>query len=134
MKRSFILMMVVGLVSVVTLVACNQQSQGTAVGTIEAYLVARVGSDEARLLALSCKAWEGSARDEAASFKSMSPNLQSMSCSQSGQEGQFTLVACKGKIVTTYQGESRDWPLERWKFLAIIEDGQWKMCGYQGNQ
>ena len=74
-RNSIVLMMLVGLVGTLTLAACNQQSQSTAVGVVEAYLVARVGSDEARLLALSCKAWEGSARDEAASFKSMSPNV-----------------------------------------------------------
>jgi hypothetical protein len=40
-------------------------------------------------------------------------------------------VACQGKIVTTYAGETRNWDLAARSFKLVKEDGQWKMCGYQ---
>ena len=61
----------------------------------------------------------------------MSATLDSVSCSQKGDDGQFTLVACQGKIVTTYAGETRNWDLAARNFKLVKEDGQWKMCGYQ---
>jgi hypothetical protein len=128
MKRSVILTLVAVLVGVLSLAACGQQD--SPVQAITAYLQYRVASDEAKLLALSCKDWEGQARTEAASFQSMNAKLEGMACSQAGTDGQFTVVACTGKIITTYAGETRSRDLAERNFKAIQEDGRWKMCGY----
>src|SRR5258706_5873116 len=118
-----------GLVFGLIFVACGGQQQDGPVQAIENYIKLRVASDEAKMIAAACKDWESQARSQAASFKSMNAKLDGMQCSQSGQEGDFTIVKCTGKIVTTYGGESREWPLDKSNYKAIKEDGQWKMCG-----
>jgi hypothetical protein len=129
MRRSSILIVLTGLIGLLILSACGQQD--SPVKAVEAYLNARVASDAPRLIALSCKEWEGHARDEAASFQSMNAKLDSMSCSPKSDDGQSSVVACQGKIVTTYAGETRNWDLAARSFKLVKEDGQWKMCGYQ---
>jgi hypothetical protein len=128
MKRSVIFAVAAVLVGVSSLAACSQPD--SPVQAIESYLQYRSASDEARLLTLSCKDWEGQARTEAASFQSMNARLDGMACSQAGTDGQFTVVACTGKIITTYAGETRSRDLADKNFKTIQEDGRWKMCGY----
>ena len=36
-----------------------------------------------------------------------------------------------GKIVTRYNGESRDWRLDQRPFVSTLEGGEWRMCGYK---
>jgi hypothetical protein len=116
---------VLGLLLLVGLGACAQQSDPSV--TIMNYLKARVASDETTLRALSCADWEQQAIIEAQSFKAMNAQLDDMTCSQSGQQDQYTVVACEGRITTTYNGETREWPLGAYRLLQ--EDGEWKMCG-----
>ncbi len=133
-RRHFHLLFL-GLICLLTLVACGQQGQpDNPVGAVESYLKLRVASDAPKMLAVSCKDWEGQASIEADSFKSMTANLDGLSCSQSGQDGAFTIVGCQGKIVTQYNGESRNWDLSQKPFKTIQEDGQWKVCGYQATK
>ncbi len=129
MKQSIILALIAGFVGVQILSACGQQD--SPVQAVENYLKLRVASDSPKLLAISCKDWEGQASVEAASFQSMNAKLDGMNCKQAGEDGQYTLVACQGKIVTTYAGETRGWDLAAKNFRVVKEDGQWKMCGYQ---
>ena len=60
----------------------------------------------------------------------MNAELQGMSCRQSGQEGDYTVIECEGKIVTVYNGETREWDLGAFPYRMIQEGGDWKMCGY----
>jgi hypothetical protein len=101
-----------------------------AVTAILAYLQARARTDIAAAADLSCKAWKPQAVTEAISFRSMSARLVGVTCEVTGSAGGFTLVGCRGKIVTTYGGESRDWDLSTFVYQMTTEDGQWKMCGY----
>ncbi len=111
--------------------ACGSQDSPTA--AIQNYLNARVAADETKMVALTCKDQESLAETEAASFKSLNAKLNSVSCSQAGTDGQFTLVACQGSILTTYNGETTTRDLAGRNFRTIQEDGQWKFCGYPGS-
>jgi hypothetical protein len=130
MKRMFIVM-VVGLI----LAACNgnNASGGTAASAIEAYINARGTSSVADLQALSCKAWESGAQTESDSFKSLKAQITGLACAQTGTDGQYALITCKGTMTTTYNGESRNRDLSTRGFKAVMENGSWKMCGYQAD-
>ncbi len=135
MKRTLIYLVFTAL-SAFTLVACSgSASGGSAVGsaaqTVQDYLQARVQSDLDKMINLSCADWESQARVEATSFKSMKASLDGVACQESGTSGQYTLVSCKGKIVTSYNGESRDWSISDHPFRVVQDHGEWRMCGYQ---
>lgn len=114
-----------------SLVACSNQPSGTAAEAVQNYLQARVDKDVDAMIGLSCPDWEAQARVEAASFASMNAALEDVACTDAGAEGEATLVTCSGKIVTTYNGEGRDWPLEDFTFKVIDDGGEWRMCGYK---
>jgi hypothetical protein len=107
-----------------------QASQSGAASAIQKYLQARAASDVDQMTLLSCPAWEAQARVEAASFKSMNAKLDGVTCQVSGGDGSSTLVTCQGKIVTTYQGEARQWAVGDHPFKVVQDDGEWRMCGY----
>ena len=111
------------------LTAC--QSQVSQADTIQTYLQARVQSDVNQMVSLSCPEWEGQARIEASTFQALKAQLQDVSCAEASASGGVALVACKGKIVTTYNGESREWNLADHQFKLVQQDGEWRMCGYQ---
>ena len=113
------------------LVACASQPSGTAAGAVQNYLQARVDKDVDAMIGLSCPDWEAQARVEAASFASMNAALDQVACSDVAADGATALVTCSGKIVTTYNGEQRDWPLEDFTFKVVDDDGEWRMCGYK---
>jgi hypothetical protein len=95
--------------------------------TIRQYLEARITSDADKLRNLSCAALESQAILEANSFRGRNAELQGVSCKEAGNDGDYVIVACEGKIVATYQGEKNEVPLG--KYRTIQEDGEWKMCG-----
>lgn len=97
------------------------------VRAIEDYLQARVEGNADTLRLLSCADWEGQAAIQAQSFRSMNAELEGVSCRADGTDGDYTLVTCEGKIVTSYNGETRDWPLGTYR--TIEEGGEWRMCG-----
>ena len=107
------------------------KSQATAADSIMAYLQARVQSDVDKMIGLSCPDWEAQARIEASTFKALKAQFDGVSCQDASTDGSTTLVSCKGKIVTTYNGETREWPLSDRQFKTVLEDGEWRMCGYQ---
>ena len=111
------------------LAAC-QKSDGAA-KTVEAYLQARAQSDETQMINLSCADWEAQARTEAASFKSMNAKLDGVSCHTTSGDSGAAVVTCQGKIVTAYNGDTRDWPLAAFQFKLVLQDGEWRMCGYK---
>lgn len=123
------LFLLVGLGVMGGLTAC--QSSGNASSAVQTYLDARVQSDVNRMINLSCPEWEAQARIEASTFKAMKAQIEGLSCEENGTAGNYTLVACQGKIVTTYQGETREWNLAERQFKLVLDDGEWRMCGYE---
>lgn len=106
------------------LAACAQDDPAD---TVEAYLQARVDTDADTMASLSCAEWESQARVQAESFDAMNAELDGVRCSVAGEDGDFQLVSCEGQIVTTYNGESREWPLRTYRLAQ--EGGEWRMCG-----
>lgn len=131
MLRSRMLVLLVLLISLSALLAACAD-EGSASKTVENYLKAKVSADEDKLINLSCKDWEIQARTkDAQSFKSVEAELNGLSCKDAGKQDDFTLVACEGTITAVYDGEQREQDLSAITYLAIKEDGEWKMCGEQ---
>jgi hypothetical protein len=111
------------------LAACNGASDSPA-AAVENYLRTRITGDESKLVALACRAREAEARTEAASFAPMNAEIKTLSCQTDGADGQYTVVACQGEMITNYAGETRSWDLGARRFRAVQEDGRWKVCGF----
>ncbi len=111
------------------LAAC-QSNQDAPAQAIESYLAAKVESDVDAMTRLSCPAWEPQAQIEATSFASMDAQLDSVSCTVGAADGDYTLVNCTGQIVTAYQGENRTWSVSDHPYRALLNDGEYLMCGY----
>lgn len=114
---------------VLGLSACQKSDDAAQI--VQTYLQARVQSDETQMINLSCADWEAQARVEAASFKSMNAKLDGVTCQVSSNDNSTAIVACQGKIVTAYNGETRDWPLADRQFKLVNQQGEWRMCGYK---
>lgn len=112
------------------LAGCQGGADQGAARAIEKYLQAKAASNVDQMTSLSCPAWEAQARVEATSFHSMNATLNGVACQVSGSVGGSTMVTCRGKIVTTYQGEAREWSVADHPYKAVQQDGQWLMCGY----
>jgi hypothetical protein len=116
----------------VVLAACSSAPDASsAAKNVETYLQARTKSNVEQMISLSCSAWEPTARIEATSFQSMEAKLDGVACTTAGSEGSSATVMCTGKIVTSYNGESRDWRLDQRPFVSALEGGEWRMCGYK---
>ena len=107
------------------------QNGSGAAGAVEAYNQALVAKDADRLSTLSCADWEGDARTELESFGAVETTLEDMDCQESGTEGDYTLVACTGTISADYNGEILEIDLAGHTYLARLEGGDWRMCGYR---
>ncbi len=132
MKRLLVRAWPVCAILALSLAGCRGQGGSTrgAAQAIEAYLQARVQSNVDQMTLLSCPDWEAQARLEATSFQSMSARLEGVSCQAGSGDGATSLVTCQGKIVTTYQGETREWSVADHPYKAVKQDGEWRMCGY----
>ncbi len=110
--------------------ACSKDSNGPATA-IEAYNQALVNGEADQLSTLSCAAWEADAQNELASFAAVKVSLQDMTCSQGNQDGDTVLVSCTGKIVANYGNEVLEINLADRLYQAVLEGGDWRMCGYR---
>jgi len=121
---------IIGILSLLslTITACTQQ--GSAEDAIEAYLNAIVSKDVVRATNKSCLDWEEGAHAEASSFEAVIVRLDGLTCAPSSVSDEQTLINCEGKIIANYDGEDQDIPLSGRIYIAVLEDGEWKMCGY----
>jgi hypothetical protein len=117
------------LLIILSLILAACADEGSAPNAVEDYLKAKVSGDEDQLVNLSCKDWEAQALLDAAPFKSVDAEFEGMSCKEAGKENNFTLVTCEGILSYEYQGELREQNLSDVSYLAIKENGEWKMCG-----
>lgn len=113
------------------LIACT--SSGSASGAIESYIRALAEKDVVAATTTSCLAWEEAAFAEASSFEAVEVNIEGLSCADSESDTIYTFVQCEGKIIADYGGELQDIDLSQRTYQAIIEQGEWKMCGYASN-
>lgn len=112
----------------VMLIACGAASAPEQ--SVETYLEAIVAGDLVRAAHSACSAWEAQAYGEASSFEAVDAEIEDMACRVVGEAGEYTLVQCSGAIVARYEGERQDFPLSTRTFQALLEQGQWRMCGY----
>jgi hypothetical protein len=98
---------------------------------VEGYLKAVADKDSNQATSFSCAAWESSAQLEVDSFAAVTAKIEGLSCKENGKSGDFSLVSCQGKIVTTYNNENQEITLEGRVYQVIQEGGEWRMCGYQ---
>jgi hypothetical protein len=121
------------LMTALLITGCSSTASSAEAGpAIEAYLEALIAKDPVEAVTLSCLAWEESARAEALSLEAVEVQLQGLACQASGEEGEFTVVDCEGVLIANYGGEDQTIELGDRSYLALLEDGVWKMCGYTG--
>lgn len=124
--RSLILLGVI--VFSLVLSACAKESSASE--AIESYLKAKVDSDVEKLVTLACADYEAEAVLDADSFEGLNAKLQGLTCTESGTEGDSTLVTCSGMLQIEYRGEEpRTSPLNDTVYLARKVGSEWKMCG-----
>lgn len=107
-------------------------AQSEAAGAaIEAYFRALVAKNRKQYFDLICADWQSNAAVEFDSFGAVTTTLQGLNCSKATVQGDKAQVTCKGKIVVNYNGRLRDLTLDKRTYQARLENGAWKMCGYQ---
>jgi hypothetical protein len=113
------------------LIGCS--SSGSASQAIEGYIRALAEKDVVAATTSSCLAWEEAAFAEASSFEAVEVKIEGLSCTDSDSDSIYTFVECEGKIIANYGGELQDINLSQRTYQALIEQGEWKMCGYASN-
>lgn len=106
-------------------------SQDKAAKAVEAYFQALQSKDEVAMINHTCAAWEADARTEFNSFSAVKITLQDLSCQQTGQSGDYTLVACTGSLIASYGAEDLVLDFGERVYQAIQEGGDWRLCGYK---
>jgi hypothetical protein len=117
------------LIIAVVISACG--SADGAAEAVQAYFQALADKNSSELALLSCSNWEAQAKNELESFGAVTVSLDSPACEVSGEEAEFTLVSCSGKLVANYGNEVLEINLEDRTYLATEEGGDWHMCGYR---
>ncbi len=130
-KNQPILLVILTLAFALLLTGCSQGNANDAASAIQAYFEALVSQDEALLVNSSCAEWEEDAILELDSLSAVSVSLENFSCSETGQEGEARLVACTGNLIADYNGEEQAIDLAERAYIAVQEDGEWRMCGYR---
>jgi hypothetical protein len=114
------------------LVACggSGSTAGSPEGAIETYLEALISTDEIAAVNASCADWEENAVLESAAYQGVETQLEDLECSILVQDGESAAVSCTGQIRYSYAGgEDQIDELGGRVFSAVVEAGEWKMCG-----
>jgi len=108
--------------------ACT--SKNSAADAVMDYYQALIDEDYAQMIDRTCIAWESQAKTEFDSFAAVTATLENLSCREVGKRGEYTEVACEGKIVANYGNEVLEIDLSGQIYLALYEHDDWRMCGY----
>lgn len=118
------------LVLIVIFFGCTTPEEQS-VKVVENYLTYMVNQDAVKISNITCKEWEEQAIMEMDSFQAVDPKLEGMKCKLENSEENEYFVSCDGKILTTYNDEQREFPLNRNNFRVISEGGEYYVCGYE---
>jgi len=118
------------ILAVLFLTACSGGS-GNAAIVVQQYFTALAEKDVDQVVALSCAAWEESARMDADTFSLYPVTAENIACQVSGVEGDVTVVDCTGKLVLDYNGDLEEINLADRSYLVVSAGGEWRMCGYK---
>jgi len=111
--------------------SCAKQASGDPADTTFQYLTALADKDKTSLVNLSCKSWEEQATLEADALLSVGAALNDVTCQVTGNDGDFQLVNCTGKLDLTYGEEVRSIDLGLRTYSMGFEEGQWRVCSYK---
>jgi len=114
----------------IILIGCSSDN-GDATIAIEAYIQALSDRDTNKVSNLSCADWEQNALVEADSFTSVGSAVENLACIEDGEEGSDRIISCTGTLVLDYNGEAQQIDLSKRTYIARLEDGEWRMCGYR---
>lgn len=123
MKRAILLSLILTLL----LAACATSDPAV---VIMSYLEAKVNTDLNGILAVTCAEYESQAQIDANSWESMNAVMQDVACTATTTGDSEAVVECSGLVVTTYQGETREWPAGPFPYRLVMQDGEWRMCGF----
>ena len=113
----------------IILSACGASASGGAAPAVENYITALAAKDQAALVSNSCADWEDDALIELDSFALVEVTVDSMACTESGTDGDKTLVDCTGMLNMSYNGEPQSLDLADRTYEVINQDGDWLVCG-----
>jgi len=116
------------LLTAILLAACSSNSDAP-VKAVENYLNALVNKESDTVPTLVCGDWEEDALIELDSFQAVTARLENVSCSQTGTDGDTTLILCTGDIVATYNNEDQKLDLSTRTYQVIQQSGDWLVCG-----
>lgn len=123
------LILLVALVANLLLAACSSSNSAAPEKAVETYLAVLVAKDADRLPTLVCGDWEEEALTELDSLQAVTARLDNVACTQTGTDGNTTLVNCTGKIITTYNDEDQELDLSFITYQVVQQDGDWLVCG-----
>ena len=113
----------------IILSACGASASGGAAPAVENYITALAAKDQAALVSNSCADWEDDALIELDSFALVEVTVDGMACTESGTDGDKTLVDCTGAMNMSYNGEPQSLDLSTRTYEVIDQDGDWLVCG-----
>ena len=125
--RKLIFLLSIALITNI-LTACSSNSDAPA-KAVENYLDALVNKEADKLPALVCGDWEEDALIELDSFQAVTASLEDVVCSQTGTDGDTTLVLCTGNIVASYNNEDQKLDLSTRTYQVVQQSGDWLVCG-----
>ena len=127
--RKLLLILFIVLIANILLTTCASSNTNASAKAVENYLNALVAKDADRIPTLVCGEWEEDALIELDSLQAVSARLEEVSCTQTGADGNITLVNCTGNIVLTYDTEDQNIDLSHVTYQVIEESGDWLVCG-----
>ena len=125
--RNIIIVVMLGFSIILS--ACGAGNTNSAAAAVEGYITALAAKDEATLIPLSCADWEDDALIELDSFALVEVTVDGMSCTESGTDGDITLVDCTGTMNMSYNGEPQSLDLSTRTYEVIEQSGDWLICG-----
>jgi len=125
--RKNLLTLLVALTAII-LTGCASDTDAPA-KAVENYLNALVNKEADKLPTLVCGDWEEDALIELDSFQAVTAQLENVSCSQTGTDGDMSLVLCTGNIVVTYNNENQQLDLSTRTYQVVQQGGDWLVCG-----
>jgi hypothetical protein len=122
------LILILSLPIAILLAACASNSDAP-VKAVENYLNALVNKEADKLSTLVCGDWEEDALTELDALQAVTSSLENVSCSQTGVDGDTTLVFCTGNIVLSYDNENQNIDLSTRTYQVVQQSGDWLVCG-----
>ena len=126
MRKLIILLSILMITNILS--ACAPDTDAP-VKAVKNYLNALVNKEADKLPTLVCGEWEEDALIELDSFQAVTASLENVSCSQTGADGDTTLVLCTGNIVASYNNEDQRLDLSVRTYQVIEQGGDWLVCG-----